>query len=365
MSDTPTASRLRSRREIFGISQGALAELAGLTRQTVNAIEAGRSTPSVEVAFRLAAALDSSVEALFGTATADRTLDTLRASDTHAERVGLAKIRGRWVSIPLIGDLVHRAADALVSSHTPTRAKVTPSGPLTEARENLVVSGCAVALGLLADRLGQHRGPRTLWLPTSSMAALSALKAGLTHVAGVHLDDTGEANIAEARKAASNESFTLVTLARWQQGLVVRQDDPRITSMTDLARPELRRIARQDGSGAQRVFLAALASAGLPARLRRTPTLVAPGHLDVARAVAAGVGDVGVTSHDVAMAFGLRFIPLSTERYDLVVAKAMLTDPRIERLFDLLTAKTTRDELTSLGYDVAEAGRQVAHVRAA
>ncbi len=365
MSDTPSSSRLRSRRESLDLSQGALAELAGLTRQTINAIEAGRSTPGVDVALRLASALDTSVEALFGTSTPDPTLDTIRASDTFAERVGLAKIRGRWVSIPLVGELVHRAADALVSSHTPTRAKVTPTGPLNDAQDNLVVSGCAVGLGLLADRLGQRRGPRTLWLPTSSMAALSALKAGLTHVAGVHLDDTGEANIAATRLAASNESFTLVTLARWQQGLAVRQDDRRITTFSDLARPELRRIAREDGSGAQRVFLAALASAGLPARLRRTPTLVAPGHLDVARAVAAGVGDVGVTSHDVAMAFGLRFIPLSTERYDLVVAKAMLTDPRIERFFDLLTSKTTRDELTSLGYDVAEAGRQVAHVRAA
>jgi len=356
---------MRARREALGLTQGALAEAVGLTRQSINAIEAGRSVPGVDVALRIAGALESTVESIFGAPAAEATLDTVPAFGPRTARVGLAKIRGRWVSIPLSGELVHRAADALVTSHTPTRAKVIPSGPLADAEDNLVVSGCAVGLGLLADRLGSRRGPRTLWLPTSSMAALAALKAGLTHIAGVHLDDTGDANIAETRKVASSESLSLVTLARWQQGLAVRYDDTRIASVADLARPELRRIHREEGSGAQRVFLLALTKAGLPARLRRTPTLTAPGHLDVARAIAAGVGDVGVTSHDAAMAFGLRFIPLTTERYDLVVAKSMLTDPRVERLFELLTSNAIRSELSSLGYDVTEAGRHVAHVRAA
>ena len=57
-------SRLQERREAVGLSQLGLAT-AGLSRQSrrsINAIEAGRSMPSVDVALRLARTLGSSVE---------------------------------------------------------------------------------------------------------------------------------------------------------------------------------------------------------------------------------------------------------------------------------------------------------------
>ena len=48
-----------------GLSQEALARAVGITRQTVIAIEAGRYAPSLELAMRLAWALDCGVEELF------------------------------------------------------------------------------------------------------------------------------------------------------------------------------------------------------------------------------------------------------------------------------------------------------------
>ena len=47
------------------LSQQALAERVGVSRQTIISIEKGRFRPSVELALRLARALETTVESLF------------------------------------------------------------------------------------------------------------------------------------------------------------------------------------------------------------------------------------------------------------------------------------------------------------
>ncbi len=56
---------VRSYREERDLSQGDLAALVGVSRQTVNAIERDRYDPSLELAFKLAACFECSIEALF------------------------------------------------------------------------------------------------------------------------------------------------------------------------------------------------------------------------------------------------------------------------------------------------------------
>jgi len=48
-----------------GISQGALGEALGVSRQTINAIETGRYLPSLPLAFALARYFGTTIEALF------------------------------------------------------------------------------------------------------------------------------------------------------------------------------------------------------------------------------------------------------------------------------------------------------------
>jgi|TARA_B100000315_G_scaffold250691_1_gene283943 putative transcriptional regulator len=47
------------------MTQQQLAELVGVTRQTVNAIELGKYSPSLEVAFRIAAVFGVSLDQVF------------------------------------------------------------------------------------------------------------------------------------------------------------------------------------------------------------------------------------------------------------------------------------------------------------
>jgi molybdate-binding protein len=78
-----------------------------------------------------------------------------------------------------------------------------------------------------------------------------------------------------------------------------------------------------------------------------------------------GAADTGVATRDAAMAFGLAFVPLAEERYDLALPAATLADRRISRLFEVLVSGGFRRELTVLGYDVRGSGERVAEVPAA
>ncbi|MCB0980290.1 MAG: helix-turn-helix transcriptional regulator [Acidimicrobiaceae bacterium] len=56
---------LRVRRAANGWSQAHLADLLGVSRQTVNALETGRYDPSLPLAFRLARVFATTIEDLF------------------------------------------------------------------------------------------------------------------------------------------------------------------------------------------------------------------------------------------------------------------------------------------------------------
>ncbi len=57
-----TIRELRAER---GWSQAALADLLGVSRQTVNAIETGRYDPSLPLAFAIARVFETRIEAIF------------------------------------------------------------------------------------------------------------------------------------------------------------------------------------------------------------------------------------------------------------------------------------------------------------
>jgi molybdate-binding protein/DNA-binding XRE family transcriptional regulator len=362
-------NRVRELRELRGLSQVELAEAADLSRQSVGAIEARRATPAVNVALRLAKALDAKVEELFGGTTSDEPLRAQPLGEPSEGRVALAQIGGRWISYPLAGSGMRVCADGIVSRVLRGRVEVAALRSPADAQENVVLMGCAPAMGLLADRLNVRRGRgRFLWLGSSSARALEALDARRTHVAGVHLVDarTGEANVADVKRQVRRDPVVLITLARWEVGLVTARGNPKhIRRVADLRRRGVRLVAREEGSGAHRLLERELGKANLPRDAAHSAPLKATGHLEVAQAVALGAADVGVATRDAAIGFDLGFVPLAEERYDLAIPLEGLRDARIQRLLDVMTSGELRRELSALGYDTASSGDRVAEIRAA
>ena len=58
-------NRVKEMRATRSLSQAALGDLLGVSRQTVNAIENGRYDPSLPLAFKLASVFEEPIEALF------------------------------------------------------------------------------------------------------------------------------------------------------------------------------------------------------------------------------------------------------------------------------------------------------------
>jgi putative molybdopterin biosynthesis protein len=77
----------------------------------------------------------------------------------------------------------------------------------------------------------------------------------------------------------------------------------------------------------------------------------------VAVQVLAGGADVGLGIAAAARALGLGFVPVTSERYDLCVAKHHLDDPRVVVLLDTMHSATFRETVEALGgYDVSPLG---------
>lgn len=56
---------VRTLREAKGLSQGALGEALGVSRQTINSIETGKYDPSLPLAIRIARLFATTVEEVF------------------------------------------------------------------------------------------------------------------------------------------------------------------------------------------------------------------------------------------------------------------------------------------------------------
>lgn len=66
MARLPFDNEIKTLRFLSGeMTQGELGDRVGVTRQTIAAIEQGKYSPSLEVAFRIARVFDKPLEAVF------------------------------------------------------------------------------------------------------------------------------------------------------------------------------------------------------------------------------------------------------------------------------------------------------------
>ena len=349
-------ARLRLARQARGLSQQQLAGVAGVTRQAVSAVESGHSDPSLRVALALASALGMTVEALFGPGDpADPVLARpVAAASRGGARVVLATVGDTFVALPLHADMAARvgfgAAGGLVVGASPglDPIEVRPIGP---PRPTLVVAGCDPALPLLETPLALLDPPVAFaWWPCGSGEALRLAAAGLVHAAGVH-QPSGERESDETVEIPGGAE--VVGFAAWREGLVVRPGAG-IRGLDDVTRQRLRLVNREAGAQARTLLDQECA------RLHLTPAELpgydsrAAGHLQVAAAITGRLADAGVSSEPAALAYGLDFLPLASEQFDLVLPAKHAASREVQGLLKVLTSPWLLTQLASLpGYKAA------------
>jgi putative molybdopterin biosynthesis protein len=358
---------LRLARQARGFSQQQLAGVAGVSRQAVSAVESGLSDPSLRVALALARALGMTVEEVFGpgipaSAVSARAVAPL---DDETARVTLAPMGDAFVALPLAGASVSRAgflpAGGLAfGADGDGEHSVQPIGL---PRPTLVVAGCDPAMPLLETPLGLLDPPVALsWWPCPSEEALRLAADGLVHVAGVHLRGrSGDYNTGPAGELLP-QGAEVIGFCSWREGLVLRPDlADGITGLGDVVRQGLRLVNREPGSEARIVLDRELAALGIEASRLPGYGTRATGHLQVGAAITAGLADVGVASEPAALAYGLAFIPLAAERFDLVIPADVAGSREVQGLIKVLSSRWLLDQLASLpGYDPARCGEHVA-----
>jgi putative molybdopterin biosynthesis protein len=360
--------RLRLARQARGYSQQQMADMAGVTRQAITAVESGLSDPSLRTALALAQALGMTIEELFGSATpvlsvAARPVAPL--GDAGA-RVTLAPMGEGYVALPLRNATVSRdgflAAGGLAVEADSDRAGIRKVQVIGPPRLTLVAAGCDPALPLLEAPLGLLDPPAAFsWWPCPSREALGLAADGLVHVAGTHLRGKGsEYNISPAAELLP-EGGEVIGFCSWREGLALRPDLAGISGVGELARRGLRLVNREPGAEARSVLDRELADAGIDGGQLPGYSTQVTGHLQVAAAIAAGLADAGIASEPAALAYGLAFVPLTAEHFDLVVPAGQAGTREVQALLKVLSSAWLLDQLASLpGYDSARCGERIA-----
>jgi len=227
-----------------------------------------------------------------------------------------------------------------------------------------VLAGCDPATGLLAHMVEKISGVEIVSAAASSKLALTWLSEGKVHVAGSHLEDakTGEFNLPYIRKQFPDEEFSVVTFARWEEGFIVATGNPkRVRKVEDLARKNVKFVNREPGSGSRGLLDKLLEKAGMDAANVQGYDRIAHGHLAAAYCVVSHEADVCLATRSAAQTFGLDFVPLHSERYDLVMRKRTADLPAVKAFLDVLQRATLRRKLEVLaGYDTSQTGMLVA-----
>lgn len=361
---------VRARRDELGMPQKGLAAAVGVSRQSLNAIETARAQPSVALALRLARALGSDVEALFGGELREEVEAELASAARVGTRVLVSSVRGRWVAHPFGTEALSGspyAADGFVRAVKGTLAQTQLVRRPRDVQDTVLVSGCAPALGVLADRLdGGLAGGRFRWLMHASNAAMRALAQGHVHVAGVHLPERAPKQLERlVARHLPVEHGTIYAFANWDAGLVVPRGNPgRVRDVRAIENARVRVAMREPGSGARTQFARLLRAAGFDIAELAPRSVATFSHMAVAQAVQLGAADVGFAIRAAALAYELDFIPLVQERFDLVVPSDLAGDARIRRMLELLNSAPFRCELEALGYDARAAGQKIQAVTA-
>jgi molybdate-binding protein len=286
-------------------------------------------------------------------------------SPQEGQPVELCRVEGRLVaSAPSPAPWYFPASDAIVAAqpapHAKARVRVFEAD--RQFQNRLLIAGCDPAISVLARHV-QTAGVELVLAHRNSSQALALLKERYVHVAGTHLRDesSGESNLPAIAGIFPRHAVAVIAFAVWEEGIVTARGNPKaIRGVEDLARPDVTMVNREAGAGSRKLLDAHLARLKIPVSSVRGYRVEALGHLPAAWRVQTGEADCAIATRAAARLFGLGFLPLVSERYDLAIRRQHLDLPGIRALLDVLSRSQFRRELDSLGgYDTTTSGQRM------
>lgn len=215
-----------------------------------------------------------------------------------------------------------------------------------------------IALEQVSEFLVKH--VNLLSMPVGSLDGLVNLRQGLCQISGSHLlGEGGEYNTPFVKHLFPDRDVEIITLAYRTQGLMLANGNPKgIKKIADIARPNVRFLNRNAGSGTRLWLDAELRRLNLPVEEIDGYENQVKTHSEAANLISQNNVDVSLGLQAAAHQNGLDFIPLFEERYDLVLPRAQ--EKNLNPLLEYIQTANFREMLASLtGYNTSHSGETV------
>lgn len=194
-----------------------------------------------------------------------------------------------------------------------------------------------------------------------SMGGITAVMRGEAQLAGVHLlnEADGSYNTAYVERYFKNGGVALVECVQRVQGLMAAKGNPKgLTGFKDVVRDGISYVNRQKGSGTRILCDHLIKTEEISADAIYGYSREEFTHTGVAAQIAAGTADCGMGILSAARIYGLDFIPVCLEQYDLLVPLDALESPLVQAFIATLKTPEFIERLTKLGgYKLDSPGR--------
>jgi molybdate transport repressor ModE-like protein len=326
------------------------ADLLGLLMAIQDTGSIAQAAKSVGLSYRYAWGLLRSAEALFG----EQLLQTGRGRGTSLTPLAQKLVWADRRIAARLSPTLHSLASELEAELGRMAANKIRTLRM-DASHGFAVA--ALVAGIDRDALPLELRFRT---STDAVAALARRECDL---AGFHIP-RGRfegATAAWYRRWLDPNLHCLVRVAGRQQGLIVARGNPLgVKGLADLARPEVRFVNRQAGSGTRMLLEMMLAAEGPPLESINGYNSAEFTHSAVAAYIASGMADAGIGMQAAAAQFKLDFLPLVREHYYFALRIDAVEEPAMRQLLELMRDPAYHRLVAALpGYDATGTGELV------
>lgn len=273
----------------------------------------------------------------------------------NAKKIPSTRVTGKWI---FPKQLIDRWIEESASSSIAVARRTAQSTAVL-----LAAGSDDPSLSVLQELCRGHESTPGLFMATvGSGAGLQSIRSGIADFATAHLLDP--ARPAPGGRAAQDSvpnGTVIVQLFYRELGWLVQKGNPLgIESVRDVARPKVRFVNRQPGSGTRIYFDQQLTRVGVSGKRIAGYDEIVSTHLEVGLRVMSGQCDVGLATRTTAKLIGLDFVPLTRERFDMLVPNDRFLTKPMQNLLSVVASREFRNRVGALGgYDVSESGRMI------
>lgn len=233
----------------------------------------------------------------------------------------------------------------------------------TKHNRKIIISGQDFVLDLLGKYIEKELSCKVLRSHEGSFNGVMAMYNGECDIASLHLydGDSGDYNTPFLSKIFVSHPYILINLISRRAGFYVQKGNPlQIQSFHDFKTKPLKLINREKGSGARTLLDEQFRIHQIPPSSIVGYNKEEKSHIDVASTVANGSADIGVGIEKISKLINVDFIPLVSERFDIVLLKTPENQQLIETVKGILHSADFQSEVAALGdYDLTQTGKVI------